>query len=579
MRLSRTIGFLLLLVLHAAQAATEYNIVLIIPGMKSEDIQVIQEGLSLQRYKTSPFVTESYFVNLQNKGLEEIGTALQTFGYYKPTINLSRSQEAGVWTVRYDVTTGPSLHVDKIDLQLSGAGSTDGPINEWKTRYPLHPGDIFTHAIYEASKDELLRLLRTRGYFNSRIDVHQVQVSIKENKADIIIKVDTGERHTFGEITVTSDLYDADYLQQFIDVKPGEPFLWQRIIDTQQRFSKSNEFLSIEIQPQLDAIVNLAVPVVIRLTPRKRWRYGFGLGYGTDVGAKVSTNVLRRRVTPTAHQAEFNAMVAEFKQETEFSYRIPLSKPESDFLTFAYAYNNETTDSATSENNTLKTSVSKGLGAWRHSETLNFSQERYTAGSDQGESQELVPGISLLYETPRTLPDTQQTNLRFYVELRGASSHVASDVGFTQGIMAVNLKYPATQSDTLVTRFKLGVSQISEFNVLPVSYRFYAGGDYSVRGYAYNSLGPTDEKGDVVGGSNLAVGSVEFQHQFAPQWDVAAFYDIGNAFDSSDFEFKKGAGVGIGKLFSFMSIRAYAANALSKDSRPWRFHLLIGAEL
>jgi translocation and assembly module TamA len=90
-----------------------------------------------------------------------------------------------------------------------------------------------------------------------------------------------------------------------------------------------------------------------------------------------------------------------------------------------------------------------------------------------------------------------------------------------------------------------GYTGVDEFNRLPTNLRFFAGGDSSIRGYGYKTLGPTDEFGNVVGGKGQLVGSIEFDYLIKPKWAIAGFVDAGNAFDDSDFDVKVGAGFGV----------------------------------
>ena len=78
---------------------------------------------------------------------------------------------------------------------------------------------------------------------------------------------------------------------------------------------------------------------------------------------------------------------------------------------------------------------------------------------------------------------------------------------------------------------------------IPSSYLFRAGGDQSVRGYAYQSLGVA-QAGAVVGGGGLGVASAEVVHWITPSWGAALFYDVGDAADTfSSFSAKQGYGV------------------------------------
>jgi len=91
----------------------------------------------------------------------------------------------------------------------------------------------------------------------------------------------------------------------------------------------------------------------------------------------------------------------------------------------------------------------------------------------------------------------------------------------------------------------VGTIQTTDFDNIPSSLRFFAGGDQSVRGYEYESLAPSDADGDLAGGANLVVASLEYEHPVAEDWGVAVFADAGNAFDSFDEGLKTGVGFGV----------------------------------
>ena len=125
---------------------------------------------------------------------------------------------------------------------------------------------------------------------------------------------------------------------------------------------------------------------------------------------------------------------------------------------------------------------------------------------------------------------------------------------------------------------------------LPPSLAFFAGGDNSIRGYGYQSLGrevspaavdvtaSTAEKTSlVVGGTRLVTGSVEIQRYFSSTWRGALFVDGGDAF-VDDFDLNVGAGVGLHYLSPVGALRLEIANAVTESGDSWRLHINIGAE-
>jgi len=168
---------------------------------------------------------------------------------------------------------------------------------------------------------------------------------------------------------------------------------------------------------------------------------------------------------------------------------------------------------------------------------------------------------------------------RLNFELRGAADSLGSDTSFVQTAVSAKWIWSLPNAARILVRGSLGTTWADNFNELPPSVRFFAGGDTSVRGYEYDSLGPLDADGEVVGGSSLAVASVEYEHPVVPGWSVAAFVDSGNAFDGSDLDARTGVGVGFRWQSPLGPIRVDVAKPLDGDDRGARLHISFGPDL
>jgi len=104
--------------------------------------------------------------------------------------------------------------------------------------------------------------------------------------------------------------------------------------------------------------------------------------------------------------------------------------------------------------------------------------------------------------------------------------------------------YPLWQNGQLILRTELGTVLADSRRGIPSDFLFRTGGDQSIRGYTYQSLGV--QEGDaVVGGRRLAVASAEYVQWLWPKWGAALFYDAGDAGDSwNDIDFNRGYGIG-----------------------------------
>jgi translocation and assembly module TamA len=85
---------------------------------------------------------------------------------------------------------------------------------------------------------------------------------------------------------------------------------------------------------------------------------------------------------------------------------------------------------------------------------------------------------------------------------------------------------------------------------IPSTLGFLTGGDTTVRGYGFRSIGAIKPDGQVIAGRYLGVGSIEYQRPFVydgkfTDWESTVFVDVGAVADQpSEMEAKVGVGVG-----------------------------------
>jgi translocation and assembly module TamA len=164
------------------------------------------------------------------------------------------------------------------------------------------------------------------------------------------------------------------------------------------------------------------------------------------------------------------------------------------------------------------------------------------------------------------------------LSVRGASEGVLSDTSFIQPMVSGKWIYSFANSTRLIARGSAGITSVTEFDKLPTSLRFFTGGDKTVRGYAYNVIGPS-VGGDVVGGKNLLESSLEYEVPVSEKWSIAAFADIGDAFDDSP-DYKSGVGLGIHWRSPIGPVRLDFGHALDQPpGKSLRLHLTIGSDL
>jgi translocation and assembly module TamA len=169
----------------------------------------------------------------------------------------------------------------------------------------------------------------------------------------------------------------------------------------------------------------------------------------------------------------------------------------------------------------------------------------------------------------------------YALDLHGTHQLLGSDTALVQILAEGSYLLPLPWRLSLHTRAKGGATLLNDpLRDIPPSLRFFTGGDQSVRGYSYQSLGPRDASGNVVGGTQLLTGSIELERALFKDWGVSLFYDAGNAFNSfSNITLFQGAGVGLHYYTSFGALNLSVARPLEVVNPAIHIHFTVGFEL
>lgn len=563
-----------LLVLAPVQAA---DLSVTVEGVYGDLLKNVQALLDIERAKAEPELSAARVRRLHARAPGQIRSALEPFGYYHVQVRPALTKTDGAWEARYAVTLGPPVTIGELEVVVSGAAADDPEFWRLQRELPLQIGEALVHARYEEAKASLLRLAAERGYLDARLLRHEVRVDVERNSASVVLAFDSGPRYRFGEVRFDQDSFEESYLRRFVRFEPGDPYSTSAVLALQRSLSNSGNFQWVEVRPLRDAAAGGEVPIEVSLAPRAPRLWRFGLGYGTDTGPRGRVNHTRR-IGRSGHTLGADVLVSDKIKHVIAGYSVPLGDPVAEALSLSARYSEEETESRTSRIEGLTASVTTLQGQWVQVLSLNFEREDYAVGEDDAFSQLLYPALSWtrVRADDRIRPDKGS---RIYLELRGAADAVVSDTDLVQGRIGMKWVRSFWTDNRILLRADAGATQVAEFDKLPASQRFYAGGDNSIRGFGFEELGPTDASGAVAGGKYLAVGSVEFERDIADNWSVAAFYDAGNAFDAADEPMARGAGAGLRWNSPVGPVRLDFAWALSEPDNDFRIHLVIGPDL
>ena len=512
---------------------------------------------------------------------KQVRLALQPFGLFNPTTAINIPPDSDCDQLSLTIEPGPVTRITQLNLEVTGPGVEETVWQEAASEHGLKIGQPLKQPAYEALKKQWQNLASELFFQNARFTTQQLRVNADANEAAIELSFDTGQRFRLNQVIVeeTPAVLDQALLLKMLPFKSGQYISRSELYAAQQKLNSTGYFSSVLFDVREDEYLTATVDLVVMLTPASKFDYAAGVGYSTDAGAKASLMYSNHRVNGLGHQYRFNIQASELANDLTMNYKIPSrNRPSGKWYGIHVAYKDEQTDQVEREIRKWGASETRIQGErWQNINFIDWIQESFDTGVARGKTLLYVPGTSWsLTDTDDVSRPSQGYKLQ--AEFKLASEDLLSDASFAQ--LNVNGKYIHSfeQGSRLLYRVQLGSTATSDFEQLPTSYRFYTGGDQSIRGYDYEQISPLNAAGDAIGGKHLLAGSIEYEHPLAEQWAAAVFTDFGDAFSES-FDLKQSVGAGVRWFSPIGPIRVDLAKPISESSSSYRLHITVGPDL
>ncbi len=562
-----------LMLLAAAAPAAEPTLEFI--GVSEELRDNLRAGLSLS---AEPCDAPAWRVKRLFRGSEkELSNAARALGYYAIQTKKSLSFKDACWQASFNIIAGEPIKLSEVEITFIGEANNDAAFLELVQKSPLQRGKPVHHGQYEQLKSQIEGLAAEHGYFDGHFLRKELKVDPAANRASVLLEYDAGQRYHIGTLHLDQDTYDPELLERYLTIHAGDAYDASALADLHRTLGDSGYFDSVEVQPDFSTAEDGNINVHVALTPRKKMAYSVGLGAATDTGPRVSLSYERRRLNRYGHRLEASVILSTVDASLGLEYLIPMNLPHVEQLSLRSGYRQLDTSTSTSNSVTFGARAIGRRWGWNEIRYLDWINEDSTIGEETTSATLLVPGISWT----RSRADNRMRatrGQRINLELRGAHSSLLSDTTFSQIIASGKWIYPLGAGRILL-RGESGISVVSDFNELPASYRFFAGGDQSVRGYGYQALGPRDDNNDVIGGRYLLASSVELEYPVYKEWSAAVFVDAGNAFDDFNVGLKHSYGFGVRWQSPVGPIRLDLALPSDTSEDSFRIHFSMGPDL
>ena len=530
--------------------------------------------------------------------------AAQAIGYYQATVDITFTAQAAMsepvdsssptteagesqpqcWGLDINITPGPRVVFGDINISIAdpSRAAIFAPV---LATIPVQRGNPLRHSDYESLKSLISGHAIENGFFGSRFTTSELAIDLQRQRADINLVFDPGEQYSFGEISIeTPDALSERFVQRFVTLQPNSPYHSDDLIEQRQQLNSSQYFSRVAVTPDLDQTGDRVIPVNIGLTLRPRRVYTVGAGVNTDSGPRLTGNYEDRYINRRGHRLLAESSLSTLQQDASVSYVIPLQDPVNDSLRFSAGFQREEADSYIT--NTYRTGVthrSLVADSWVQNLYVNYEREKSELNETETGAPELQrTNVTILganwTRTKSDDPIFPRNGWRLFGQVQGSHDALISDSTFTQVEGAV--KWIHSLGPTrIIARAEAATTIADALLDLPVSVRYFTGGDTSIRGYQYGELGAMNDEGEIIGGKHLLVGSLEYDFPvMGEDWRGAVFFDTGNSFrDFDTMTLKRSAGLGFRWISPIGPIRLDIAHAISDDA--FRFHITMGPDL
>ena len=571
-------------------------------GIEGELKLAVLASLELNQYDGRD-VSAAQVRRLYDRAQEQVSGALVPYGYYDAQIKGELKESPEGWTAVINVVPGEPVRVSELNIKLEGEARQLRAVRQALRAFAPEKGDPMSHAAYERGKTAIQAALFASGFLDAELVTHKVSVKRSSRSAVIDLAWEPGQRYRVGVTHFEGAQFNDGFLDRYLPWKEGDFYTQEQLLALQQRLTEADYFSIVDVNPDVENAKDGVVPILVKLAPAKRSIYAGGLFIGTDTGFGVRGGLERRWMNRRGHKMKTEAIVAQRLKTLSTLYTIPLPGADNRSYNFGANFRDEDTKTTRSKTTSLVANETRQWMGFIRTLGLKLQTGDFEIGDRKlavirGNSTVLYPEVGLTKKNGDD-PLFVRKGYSFNAIARAGKKGLVSDSDFLQARADVKYIRSPAPRQRLILRGTVAATWASDFDQLPPDLRFFAGGDRSIRGFGYQTVGPIEvvprpapnkPVAIVLGGKNLVVASAEYEYYFSRNWGAAVFVDAGDAFSGTDYDLKVGVGAGVRWRSPVGMVRFDLGYPVKKEKntdrldsnlldRGIQIHLVIGPDL
>jgi translocation and assembly module TamA len=508
----------------------------------------VAAAVDLVRWQDYADMTEDLLDRLAREAVPQAREAAATQGFYSAEVDITIDRTTQPASVKLSVRAGLPTLVTEVNIVVTGpAAAPDAPGGDMTAKirdaWSLRAGQVFRQSSWASAKDRAIATIAAGPYAAANLTASEARIDPVARSAVLTIEIASGPPFHFGSTDVRGLVrYTSDLVQAFSTIHAGELYAIGPLDDFVRRLLASGYFASAQASIAPDPEHADAAPVTLSIIEAPTRRLELGAGYSTDTQWKASGNYSDVNIDGHGLQMYIDARI-----ETKISagsLRFVRPPASGDWLD-SFGAGLDRTDIENLVTRTAAVTVRRRAIDERSTPAFGagfYYDEQQPSGGATEKSHALYLDGEYTW---RRVDNLLSPSRGYMASLQvGAGVPGASTRTFGRVVGHFAAWWPVNDVTELSARAEGGAVLADSRDGIPSNFLFRTGGDTTVRGYAFDSLG-VQEGSAIVGGRYYAVASAEATRWIGDNWGVAAFVDAGNATDElHDAHIAVGYGVG-----------------------------------
>ena len=560
---------------QASDDAVHYRVVVDAPN---EFTGVLRNSVDLIRWESYADMTEDLLDRLARDAIDQSREAVSTEGYFTPAIDIDVDRQTNPITVTLHVKPGEPTRIAEVTIDVTGPAVHDGgagaaAVAEITDHWGLPKGAIFRQSAWDAAKLRAVATLVASPYAAAKIVSSEARIDPSTREGTLRVEIASGPAFHVGHLDITGlSRYSEALVRNYNTMKPGDLYSAAALDQYLRRLNGTGYFASAQAAIDTDPAKADDATIKLALIEAPIKTFESGIGYSTDTEFRI--NASYHNVDVDGHALQFYADVRLETLDQGASIRF-VRPPGSDGW------------------------IDSVLLKWEHTNLNDLITQTATAGARRAsidERNQWQYGAQYIDDSLRPTGAEKSSSHALYVDVQriwrrvddlvaptrgwvfdtsaGAGVPGVSTRGFGRLVARFGYWYPIGTDYQITARVEAGGVFGASRQEVPSPLLFRTGGDTSVRGYAFQSLGVKDGQATVPG-RYYVVASVEATRWINQTWGIATFIDTGNAFDEiSTPALVLGYGVGARVRTPIGPFRFDIA--YGEQSRQVRLHFSVG---